>query len=599
MEYNIQELKITLDSNLDNDKNRYIDFTINNLKHTALKSIDKMNKLPLITMDFEYSEKDLLNMSYLDRVKFFFDRAFLNEYLNKNKDVLKQIKITPEIERDIDEYLEKNKEDEIDKNIEPVETDNYPEDFIKNHNSIVEKNVLIMLRTIFHTTPSDNVSTSFDYVTNKMKLEKPDLFNIFNNSEKMQFLHQNKKYSIEKLIWLNDILNHPVYNKLFAEYIIFNKWLKTQTNSIYNNLNYLIKKNSKNLNTKIEIKRLKKSLEVMKLLKEGTFSEISVTYYKNGMKVPNKYSDLFKYVDSIFTKKESTNEDLQNFLKLKTKEDYKKFFKFFDNVYDYYIEDKGEMLSPHDQNIMNTGVAVIQDNRNSVYQINVLCDLLESDTVVKTFDKTDCKSKDLELGKRITDLTTNKTSYEKNKSKWSVDTNRIVISIERANSKNDMVGKLGESKTDNNIVFISLLTSIKDFDATLNKVNSFLLEPIIEKENVLNYLLRSKDRQANRLYEMINQSYKSDKFSSDVYDILTDLKIKFSSLKNLNYEKMKGNPKKETEFENSKYDMYLAIIDKLIYVENKKAKMKGGNKRSEGKRSQKNKKRVNYTRKIR
>jgi len=50
------------------------------------------------------------------------------------------------------------------------------------------------------------------------------------------------EYTLMKLIWLNDIFNHPKYNKLVDEFINYKNWCTLKSKTIQKKLTIILQK---------------------------------------------------------------------------------------------------------------------------------------------------------------------------------------------------------------------------------------------------------------------------------------------------------------------------------------------------------------------
>jgi hypothetical protein len=154
----------------------------------------EMKEYPFFTESVPYPEETLKGKSYKDVLKIFF-----------NKDSFMKTIIAPN-QQNISET---------------------------SNNEIIEKNIMIMLDVLFPTSypSSDNINTSY----NKILLKTPYKFSvdtrnitsgIFESSvAEYSYLKLNgKTYTISEVIWMNDLLNHPVYKKLIDMLIEYNEW---------------------------------------------------------------------------------------------------------------------------------------------------------------------------------------------------------------------------------------------------------------------------------------------------------------------------------------------------------------------------------------
>jgi len=203
MSFEIKEIKIKFYTNLKNKDMRLIDFNLDMLYNETKEQsgaqqkvieLDKsgLNSLPYFTMSVRYPldrlQKDLL--TYQERVNFFFDEK-------KFERLLFLYTKTPKESTDPDE-----------------------------NNDIAEHNVMVMLEILFPTkfTVINNAHTSLDHVVGNSSLKRM----IINPTIKKYYsylkLADGKIYTFTRLIWLNDLMNNPLYRTFINEFHTFWLW---------------------------------------------------------------------------------------------------------------------------------------------------------------------------------------------------------------------------------------------------------------------------------------------------------------------------------------------------------------------------------------
>jgi hypothetical protein len=205
MSFEIKEIKIKLYTNLPNKEQKLIDFDLDLLHHESKSSPNEkgetkvvqlnktgLNKLPYFTMSVKYPlarlQKDLA--SYEERVKFFFDEK--------------------EFEKKLFLYTK-----------EPSESDD-----VDVNNDMAEHNVMVMIELLFPTkfTVINNFHTSMDHVFGKSYFGRMLINPTIKKYYSYLKLSDGKIYTFTRLIWLNDIMNHPLYRTLLKEFHTFWLW---------------------------------------------------------------------------------------------------------------------------------------------------------------------------------------------------------------------------------------------------------------------------------------------------------------------------------------------------------------------------------------
>lgn len=212
MNFDIEELKIVFYTNL-SKKNKNIVFTKSLLYNPEQenKMMDDWNEYPYFTFDVVYPMDKLIYYSFKDRMDFFFNKQKFNEILL--------------IYSQNDESLRNIKKDE---------------NYFKKKDLFIEKNIMIMLELLFPTKfPAiKNLKQSFHIVFGKTSIMN-HLYNPFNNDFlKFSYLKiDGKIYTFKSLIWLNDILNHPIYRDLIVKYRKYMIWYEEETNKNFEIIN--------------------------------------------------------------------------------------------------------------------------------------------------------------------------------------------------------------------------------------------------------------------------------------------------------------------------------------------------------------------------
>ena len=219
----VHQLKILLKTSIP-EQGELIELTSSLL---PIKVKEQLNKYPYFSPSLEYPRTVIQDMRYEDRIKFFFNQGTFNKYMKKHNKKLKK-------EKD----LGKSSNQSIDK--EEGEKENEKENEKKNVEKNVNKiygsdlcigNFLFTIQTILPTgyTP-DNHYQSIEFygpiVRNKvvsLKGSKPGWISslLVPRRYKRNFSHINYKgapYTVDKVTWVNDAINHPDYNPIIESY---------------------------------------------------------------------------------------------------------------------------------------------------------------------------------------------------------------------------------------------------------------------------------------------------------------------------------------------------------------------------------------------
>ena len=219
----IEQISIILDTNIQG-KNE-IQFTrkmLSNPDTNIDQSIDdsKLEILPFFTSNRKLPKKTLLSMSYSEITRFFFDRKTFQKYM-------KSVPHDPSIRGDdIAKY-------NVMTMIELL-LPTYP--YIKNIYSSVDE------LPVGGIDKSDTESNAFAGWFAAPKKEQPKhrliikdvIHSKIANTTKNPILLviDREQYTMNEIIWLNDVLNHPKYSEIFDTLENFNYWKQTSRQAI-------------------------------------------------------------------------------------------------------------------------------------------------------------------------------------------------------------------------------------------------------------------------------------------------------------------------------------------------------------------------------
>jgi hypothetical protein len=198
MNFDIEELKIQFYTNIRGKGNQTIEFKRSMLYNPELQAVDDLNEYPYFTFDVPYPLNRLRYLTYNDRVEFFFNKQKFIERLDAYSDkryVLKKSNIPDEAE------------------------------YYRRRDKNIENNIMTMIEILFPTKfpVINDLRTSFDHVFNESSIQRMILNPVIRKH--FSYLKINGEiYTFKKNIWLNDILNHPMYRRLINEYRKFWVW---------------------------------------------------------------------------------------------------------------------------------------------------------------------------------------------------------------------------------------------------------------------------------------------------------------------------------------------------------------------------------------
>jgi len=189
--YTIRELIIKIHSNILKDKDNYdvFEFTKNNiyLPDSNKKFNKVLNTYPYFTYEFKYPRDKLLSLNMRKRIETFFNLEQFVLYITT--------------------YGEKSKTDTS-----------------KEIDECAYENLMTMLEVLFPTQFPiyNNIKDSYTYYVNgNRSLQKHMLSMItqpFTKKYYSYMKHNGETYTISKVIWINDMLNHSIYSELIEKY---------------------------------------------------------------------------------------------------------------------------------------------------------------------------------------------------------------------------------------------------------------------------------------------------------------------------------------------------------------------------------------------
>lgn len=148
-----------------------------------------LTDLPFFTYKYIYPLQKLRNMlNYQDRVNIFF---------NENQFIMFMAKAEP---------ADLSSEDKI--------------------NEVMETNIMTMLEVLFPTRypVKNDLHTSYDYLKRKNNYLKPLYFDQYNGYKYTHLNVDGSEKTIKKVVFFNDVVNHPKYNELIKETMQFRNW---------------------------------------------------------------------------------------------------------------------------------------------------------------------------------------------------------------------------------------------------------------------------------------------------------------------------------------------------------------------------------------
>lgn len=202
MNLEVEQINIILDTNIPGSKP--ISFTKELLYHPTLTNKSSFSTYPYFIIDVRIPREQLNKLNYGKRAEIFFNKK-------KFENMLVQYGLTEGYQKEMTSSEKNN---------------------IINYN--VESILKLLLPTQYPII--NNISTSFDTYIKKnvdtditMRGALPGFMNNAIPGIQPQYSYLSiagKKYTVSRVIWLNDILNHPKYNDLIDKFLSYMKWTK-------------------------------------------------------------------------------------------------------------------------------------------------------------------------------------------------------------------------------------------------------------------------------------------------------------------------------------------------------------------------------------
>ena len=269
----VKELKIMIDTNSSSEPFPLKYSLIHNPFAGEMDSKKVMNEYPYFTEKVQYDKESLDNKSYNELLHIFFNKDQFFKVIVNNKNLIEKPDIT-----------------------------------------MIEQNIMIMLNLLFPTKypTSNNINTSYNKYLLKTPYELkfdmgeltrgvPGFTNTTTKSEYSYLKINGNVNTVSEIVWLNDVLNEPVYKELVNKLIEYNEWVNDTIPDIQ------------------EEKR-----NVVKKLVDGLTSES-----KKSIRITQNEIDIIKKQKQIFTRDEFETE-LQTILKSGYHEKIQHLFELID-----------------------------------------------------------------------------------------------------------------------------------------------------------------------------------------------------------------------------------------------------------------------------
>ena len=465
IEFDIEQVDVNMYTNIANSKDELVKFTRSMLHIPKTKDGEenkdntKLTELPYFTTDIEYPISRLRRMDYQERVKFFFNQTYFTDILrpyyqpkqtekknddNANKEEVKEVKeVKVKVKKNEDDdeddddesYAPSDDEDDEDDDEDDEDDDDLvPEDdvvhedgvqyvqsdkYYSERERITRKNIKTMLEILLPTKfpVINDIQSSYEYIQNQFST-RPFWFNPF-QTHYFSYLNINGKvYTVKKTVWLNDILNHPVYQKILIEYRKLKKWIEENS---YNDRN--------------NVGGTRSTPNTSASNPESIFTStlyMASTQFPNSIQLRKFNSTMRGFIQPLRT---SSNPFLQQLINAVTTEiktpDTIKFYEYLDAVYDKYINRDNEPKTGLNTEILkfiNTGICNINigESNKPTKEVYFMIDLIDGEVNDENQSSISCPFMGEHLGNQLEYLINVPQSKQ---NKWAVDKNRKIYSL--------------------------------------------------------------------------------------------------------------------------------------------------------------------------
>ena len=567
MSLNIQKLKLTLLTNTTNNKS--IEFTKDALYHPEHKSFGNIEKYPYITTKQLYPEKYLYELDYDKIVNIFFNKENFEVMLNEHK----------------------------------------PSKTVYNEAYISNKNIMLMLELLFSTKYFivNNIHQSLDIITNNDS-NKSIFYNPFNT--KFSYVKINgKPHTVTKVIWLNDIVNHPLYNELITTVgnVITdykNKFpddptklnkeiIRPRTDIVkYDEISYNLRNR---LLPKLRFPyRESSNIEIQKFINMD--NRILSDRLNDGMNKNDLYSII---INELLSEKEkaaekellnnlesrvSDNSPKTDYINLinKYNSDTIKFYELFEALYDRYILNNKYINIPREMLYIDIdNINIRYSDEYPAKEIFIMLDLIEGEVNEDNKKEIYCPYTNDYLGnllnKLVYDVESSKIINPK-KSIYSIEDKKSKSSKQSVNntsSASNVKEKTSNINTSNKDINSDLFYS-QIFNRTENKEILDKIRPFIKDDDVIGFIKDNKD-----LYNILGKSIATTSSTNSFMNQINRLNGRYNTEINILKENKKGSIQLPIELQNIdndilKYQFYSTVLNKIKAYENTKPKSVGG-----------------------
>jgi len=292
-------------------------------------------------------------------------------------------------------------------------------------------------------------------------------------------------YTVKKNIWINDILNHPVYQRLITEYR--KMWVVLEEAKLKR------KRDIKFIDIEIDVV-LKELEELLKGKKKDITDEDTKKY------IPREY-DVFSTIivnDYKLPIRESSNTELQRILNSSNTDTNAEFYDYLNYLYEKYFylgKKETSKNKEKEKEILKVGMSFVNLNILDApkKEIYIYIDFIKGELVKKDEKKIWCPFVGDYLGNQLESMILNyysKGLSQKKIPNWNIFKNRMIFSIKDSKSENTKKKLTLEEKPLKN-------SGIVNTKETSNKKNHTI--DVVLKSNFLSFIFKKIDKIKDKL----------------------------------------------------------------------------------------------------
>jgi len=493
-------IKIILKTNIPGK--HIIEFSKDNLYKPLVKDTTGLSQYPFFTKAYKYDYSVINNLTYNGAVKFFFNQKTFDQQViasyggrSTDKDIeIHNINVMLSV---LFKFNKSNIQDSFDITNNDVKINENKGDGVP---TFTTENFMKTFQSLFKSNAKNIVNTHDVYISVDGEIYKP-----------------------EKIVYINDAINHPHYQKLLKSYIEFNKWLNSTDEREFIQIMYQytfkqIKDKNEEYNNNIrQIQILEKALlenigsgkdqkdKDKQLTERLALLQERQAIFQKFIDIP-KRSEYTQFYNLINEYKMDNNTELKIHIKKMLEGKENTLFKFLDNI----INNKTSFQT------------YVIGEKDKIQTIYVLIDFIKGDNEQKKMDTTNinCSNQSEHLGKLLEDIMKGMKTSEKGNE--DIDT-KILKNKEYIFSMKDnrqiKVNYRDDFYIANYHINTPILKNIEvNKDEMIDDVNVRLLNKVLtkNKELVKEYKFNDLDEVKSYISDILNDINTKN---NDIYDM--------------------------------------------------------------------------------